>query len=113
MSPRPTSHPASTGPSVSRSLRTAAIGKARSSSPHWQALSSTSSSPRPSSTIRKETAAMADTTYTTRTAQAPTVEAQDAQTPIVREAADGTAVHTVDETAKLEDLRVSTAAQLA
>src|SRR5699024_7596221 len=90
MSPPPTSHPASTDPSVSRSLRTAAIGKARSSSPHWQAPSSTSSSPRPSSTIRKENAAMADTTYTTRTAQAPLAEA-------------GT----------LADLRVSPAAHLA
>ena len=65
---------------------------------------------------------MADTTYTTRTAQAPLAEAQDAQTPAVRgtvetpavrETADGTAVRTVAEAGTLEDLRVSPAAHLA
>src|SRR5699024_10056808 len=69
--------------------------------------------------------------YTTRTAQAPTAEAQDAQTPAVRETVetpavretvetpavretvDGAAVRTVAEAGTLEDLRVSPAAHLA
>jgi sarcosine oxidase subunit gamma len=60
---------------------------------------------------------MADTTYTTRTAQAPTRRGPGctprAPRPPVREAADGTAARTVAEATTLEDLRVSPAAHLA
>src|SRR5699024_1181363 len=55
------------GPSGSPWSRTVATGWARSSSPRWGTPSSTSRSPRPSSTIRKGTAAMADTTHSART----------------------------------------------